>query len=119
MSHYFFPKISENTLHMYKLKVKKFQHASINHKKVIKKKPTFCISPVLIFANELFYNFLRGFTFANRVFSVFRRYLKGRNFYGRNFCDFYPYSQNFLPQKIFKMDQSQKFKTAWLIDIFC
>ena len=40
MSHYFFPKISENTLHMYKLKVKKFQHASINHKKVIKKKPT-------------------------------------------------------------------------------
>ena len=25
---------------MYKLKVKKFQHASINHKKVIKKKPT-------------------------------------------------------------------------------
>ena len=40
MSHYFFPKISENTLHMYKLKVKKFQHASINHKKVIEKKPT-------------------------------------------------------------------------------
>ena len=40
MSHYFFPKISENTLRMYKLKVKKFQHASINHKKVIKKKPT-------------------------------------------------------------------------------
>ena len=40
MSHYFFPKISENTLHIYKLKVKKFQHASINHKKVIKKKPT-------------------------------------------------------------------------------
>ena len=40
MSHYFFPKVSENTLHMYKLKVKKFQHASINHKKVIKKKPT-------------------------------------------------------------------------------
>ena len=40
MSHYFFPNISENTLHMYKLKVKKFQHASINHKKVIKKKPT-------------------------------------------------------------------------------
>ena len=40
MSHYFFPKISENTLHMYKLKVKKFQHASINQKKVIRKKPT-------------------------------------------------------------------------------
>ena len=40
MGHYFFSKISENTLYMYKLKVKKFQHASINHKKVIKKKPT-------------------------------------------------------------------------------
>ena len=37
---FFFQKISENTLRMYKLKVKKFQHASINHKKVIKKKPT-------------------------------------------------------------------------------
>ena len=36
----FFPKISENTMHMYKIKVKKFQHDSINHKKVIKKKPT-------------------------------------------------------------------------------
>ena len=35
----FFPKVSENMLHMYKLKVKKFQHDSINHKKVIKKKP--------------------------------------------------------------------------------
>ena len=40
MSQYFFSKISENTLYMYKLKVKKFQHANINHKKVIKKKPT-------------------------------------------------------------------------------
>ena len=39
MSHYFFPKVSENTLHMYKIKVKKIQHDSINHKKVIKKKP--------------------------------------------------------------------------------
>ena len=38
----------------------------------------------------------------------------GRNFYGRNFCgiyfcDFDPYSQKFLPQKKFKIDQSQKF----------
>ena len=40
MGHYFFSKISEKTLYMYKLKVKKFQHASINHKKVIKKKLT-------------------------------------------------------------------------------
>ena len=39
MSHYFFPKVSENTLHMYKIKVKKVQHDSINHEKVIKKKP--------------------------------------------------------------------------------
>ena len=33
----------------------------------------------------------------------------GRNFCGRNFCDFDPYSQKFLPQKNFKVDQSQKF----------
>ena len=33
----FFSKISENTLHMYKLKVKKFQHASINHKMLLRK----------------------------------------------------------------------------------
>ena len=56
-------KISENTLHMYKLKVKKFQHASINHKKVIKKKPTGGVNlpppppPCTIGLSDLFFTF--------------------------------------------------------------
>ena len=54
----------------------------------------------------------------------------GRNFCGIYFCDFDPYSQKFIPQKKFKIDQSQKFipkfffkmmpfETVWLIYIFC
>ena len=55
--------------------------------------------------------------------------VKGINFLRNNFCDFDPYSQKFIPQKKFKIDQSQKFlpqkfqmmpfEAVWLIDIFC